>query len=193
VTAVSPSGVIRGITIGSFTSVSLSPPVISFAIRNPSRMNAILQETTRFSVHVLRADQVHHSELFAKQSDDSSMTREVDMVQGHVRKSAGTAAGNADRPCVSSAAVSDRSTDGHDRSQHASSSHQHQHQQDAQSGRIPDSKPVAHGSSSSSSSTVHIPGVRGTLICDRHSVHEIGSVFKHDVMCPMLLCSSVPP
>jgi flavin reductase (DIM6/NTAB) family NADH-FMN oxidoreductase RutF len=55
----------RGITIGSFTSVSLNPPLISFNVWKQARMHDLLVRADSFIVHVLRADQARLSTLFA--------------------------------------------------------------------------------------------------------------------------------
>jgi 3-hydroxy-9,10-secoandrosta-1,3,5(10)-triene-9,17-dione monooxygenase reductase component len=65
VTAATPVEM-RGITIGSFTSVSLNPPLISFNVSHKSRMHAVLLEVERFAVHLLRAEQVYLSQRFAE-------------------------------------------------------------------------------------------------------------------------------
>ncbi len=56
----------RGITIGSFTSVSLNPPLISFNVSHRARMHAVLLKAERFAVHLLRAEQVYLSQRFAE-------------------------------------------------------------------------------------------------------------------------------
>ncbi len=56
----------RGITIGSFVSVSLDPPLITFNVHRKARMHAILTAANRYAVHILRAEQAHLSELFAR-------------------------------------------------------------------------------------------------------------------------------
>ena len=50
----------RGITVGSLTSVSLQPAIVSFCIQKPSRMHDLLSSTKKFSAHLLRKDQVCH-------------------------------------------------------------------------------------------------------------------------------------
>lgn len=57
---------VRGITIGSFTSVSLDPPLISFNVTKTAESHRILQETDRFAVHILGEHQVHLANHFAK-------------------------------------------------------------------------------------------------------------------------------
>ena len=55
----------RGITIGSFTSASLDPPLITFNLSRGARMHAILPFTDRFVVHVLGDHQADLSDHFA--------------------------------------------------------------------------------------------------------------------------------
>lgn len=55
----------RGITIGSFTSVSLDPPLISFNVAQDAQMHAVIHEASRFAVHVLTDEQAHLSNHFA--------------------------------------------------------------------------------------------------------------------------------
>jgi len=56
---------VRGITIGSFTSVSLDPPLITFNVWREARMHDLLLRADSFVVHVLNSAQVHLSTLFA--------------------------------------------------------------------------------------------------------------------------------
>ncbi len=65
VTAATPDE-IRGITIGSFTSVSLDPPLICFNVSDTSRMHPVICEVERFNVHVLSDRQVKLSTSFAE-------------------------------------------------------------------------------------------------------------------------------
>ncbi|KAI9179091.1 hypothetical protein H9P43_005753 [Blastocladiella emersonii ATCC 22665] len=57
----------RMATLSSFTSVSLSPPIVSFALRHPSRMGDVIAHRgdRRFLVHLLAADQAGVSQRFA--------------------------------------------------------------------------------------------------------------------------------
>ena len=43
----------RGVTIGSFTSVSLEPPLISFNVERRARMHEVLLGACHFAVHIL--------------------------------------------------------------------------------------------------------------------------------------------
>ncbi len=64
VTAPEPEGG-RGVTIGSFTSVSLEPPLVSINVNREAQMHDVLAGAPRFVVHVLRSDQAHLAERFA--------------------------------------------------------------------------------------------------------------------------------
>lgn len=70
VTAVAEDGRLDGITISSFTSVSLEPPLVLFCL---GRKNEALVEKARdrrFAVNILAEDQEEISEIFAAQLDD---------------------------------------------------------------------------------------------------------------------------
>lgn len=43
----------RGATIGSFTSVSLDPPLVSFNVDRETQMHEVLENTQHFAVHLL--------------------------------------------------------------------------------------------------------------------------------------------
>ncbi|KAG9321839.1 hypothetical protein KVV02_007170 [Mortierella alpina] len=56
----------RGITVSSFTSISLQPiPLIAFSVKLPSRASTVLHESDRFVVQFLAADQIPHSVAFS--------------------------------------------------------------------------------------------------------------------------------
>jgi len=65
VTACSASKGHIGITISSFTSVSLTPPQILFCLSRKSRTHPIFKDSPYFVVNILNKDQVHLSEGFA--------------------------------------------------------------------------------------------------------------------------------
>jgi 3-hydroxy-9,10-secoandrosta-1,3,5(10)-triene-9,17-dione monooxygenase reductase component len=70
VTGVDANGVPHGITIGSFVSVSLDPPLIGFLPGVSSRTWAFIAASGRFTVNVLGASQGELCWRFAKESDD---------------------------------------------------------------------------------------------------------------------------
>lgn len=59
-------GTRRGATIGSFTSVSLEPPLVSFNVQKDSGLHAVLLASDTFAVHLLgeaQADLANHFAL----------------------------------------------------------------------------------------------------------------------------------
>lgn len=70
VTGFDSNGTPVGITIGSFVSVSLEPPLVGFLPGTTSRTWAAIAETKKFTVNVLAADQAELCWRFAKESDD---------------------------------------------------------------------------------------------------------------------------
>lgn len=55
----------RGITIGSFSSVALNPPLVSFNVARDARMYAVMEGCSRFAVHVLGEGQAYLAKQFA--------------------------------------------------------------------------------------------------------------------------------
>jgi flavin reductase (DIM6/NTAB) family NADH-FMN oxidoreductase RutF len=55
----------RGITIGSFTSVALDPPLVSLNVARESRMYEVMETCSRFAVNVLGEGQAHLAKRFA--------------------------------------------------------------------------------------------------------------------------------
>lgn len=56
----------RGVTIGSFTSVSLDPPLISFNVMHDSVAHDILLKSDVYAVHILKDNQAALGERFAE-------------------------------------------------------------------------------------------------------------------------------
>ena len=65
VTARDAAGQPAGMTVNSFASVSLVPPLISMAIDHAASMHAILLATTAFTVNILESHQEALSRRFA--------------------------------------------------------------------------------------------------------------------------------
>ncbi|KAG0262161.1 hypothetical protein BG011_000281 [Mortierella polycephala] len=68
VSTVSPQdpSVRRGITVSSFTSISLQPiPLIAFCVKLPSKASTLLHESNRFVIQFLSSDQIPHSVAFS--------------------------------------------------------------------------------------------------------------------------------
>ena len=70
VTGMDGDGRPHGITIGSFTSVSLDPLLVGFLPGTTSRSWAAIRESGRFCVNVLGAEQSELCWRFAKEGDD---------------------------------------------------------------------------------------------------------------------------
>lgn len=64
ITSVAPRGP-HGMTANAFLSVSLTPPLVLVSIGQDNDSYGIIQETGRFAVNILAADQEHLSRLFA--------------------------------------------------------------------------------------------------------------------------------
>jgi flavin reductase (DIM6/NTAB) family NADH-FMN oxidoreductase RutF len=56
----------RGMTVGSFTSVSLDPLLVSFNVGKTAAMHGVLIEADYFYVHLLGEDQAYLSNHFAR-------------------------------------------------------------------------------------------------------------------------------
>lgn len=56
----------RGMTVGSFTSVSLDPLLVSFNVGKASSMHGVLLRADYFYVHLLSEEQSYLSDLFAR-------------------------------------------------------------------------------------------------------------------------------
>ena len=59
-------GEVRGITVGSFTSVSLDPPLISFLVACEARMHDVIADAAGYAVHVLSSEQARLATIFAE-------------------------------------------------------------------------------------------------------------------------------
>lgn len=59
-------GTPRGITIGSFTSVSLKPPLVSFNVDRTAQSHAALAESGRCAIHILDETQSAFGDHFAR-------------------------------------------------------------------------------------------------------------------------------
>jgi len=74
VTGIDPSGAPIGMVVGTFSSVSLDPPLVSFAPQRSSRTFAALRESTTFCVNVLAADQEDLCQRMAAGGEDKFAT-----------------------------------------------------------------------------------------------------------------------
>lgn len=60
----------HGMTVNSFTSVSLEPPLVTVTLANDTRTHALVHATGCFGVTILAADQGHLSDIFAGKIPD---------------------------------------------------------------------------------------------------------------------------
>ncbi len=70
VTAADPAGRRGGVTVNSFTSVSLEPPLLLVSLARTSRSLDIFEAARHFAVSLLRDDQRHASTIFASTNAD---------------------------------------------------------------------------------------------------------------------------
>lgn len=70
ITALDPSGVPVGVTVNSFSSLSLDPPLVLWNQSTASASHPAFRAAGRFAVNILSEDQVHLSERFARHKGD---------------------------------------------------------------------------------------------------------------------------
>lgn len=58
-------GEMHGMTVNSFTSISLTPPLLTIALQQHTRTHELVVKSRAFGVTILSADQVKASDLFA--------------------------------------------------------------------------------------------------------------------------------
>lgn len=63
-------GVFHGMTVSSFTSVSLDPPIVTISLMKSSRTHDMVIEAGSFGITILSSAQQAISEMFAGQSRD---------------------------------------------------------------------------------------------------------------------------
>jgi len=80
VTGRDPEGRPFGLTVNSFTSVSLEPPLVLFCLANRSELNAALGLTKRYAVSILSEEHEDLSNRFAKPGADRFAG--LEMVEG---------------------------------------------------------------------------------------------------------------
>lgn len=68
VTTVAPSGEYVGLTVNSFNSLSLDPPLVLWSLTAASRSMAAFEHATHFAINVLARDQVEISRMFSSKA-----------------------------------------------------------------------------------------------------------------------------
>lgn len=66
------NGVRHGMTVSSFTSLSLEPPLVSVSLYNTSRTQTLVRTAGHFGVTILAADQQDLSDRFAGRMPDTA-------------------------------------------------------------------------------------------------------------------------
>ncbi|MDJ0610016.1 MAG: flavin reductase family protein [Kiloniellales bacterium] len=92
VTSTAPDGRRIGITVSSFASVSLEPPLVLFCLGTDNPDLADLQAAGRFAVNLLAEDQSDLSNTFAQVSNDKWRGIETNSGDGACPRLAGTLA-----------------------------------------------------------------------------------------------------
>lgn len=80
VTTKDNKGGLIGVTINSFASVSLDPPMVLFSLKNDSPLCDIFATSENFNIGILAADQEAASNLFAGPTDNKF--DQIDWVEG---------------------------------------------------------------------------------------------------------------
>jgi flavin reductase (DIM6/NTAB) family NADH-FMN oxidoreductase RutF len=70
VTARSIHGEIAGVTVNSFCSVSLEPPLLLWCLSKVAPSQRVFMNATHFAIHVLAEDQAHLSRCFSRPAAD---------------------------------------------------------------------------------------------------------------------------
>lgn len=70
ITAQGPGGLPVGMTMSSFNSVSIDPPLVLFSVRQAARNFSAMRDARGFAVNVLARDQQALAERFARTMDD---------------------------------------------------------------------------------------------------------------------------
>jgi flavin reductase (DIM6/NTAB) family NADH-FMN oxidoreductase RutF len=71
-TACGPDGRLAGVTVNSFASVSLEPPLVLWSLSLYSPSLAAFQHCHHYAINVLAADQIDHSQRFSRPSNGAA-------------------------------------------------------------------------------------------------------------------------
>ncbi len=83
VTARAPDGARVGLTVSSFNSVSLAPPLVLWSLSRESSAMAVFQTASHYAIHVLSAQQKELASRFASKGVDRwAGLPDVDGVEG---------------------------------------------------------------------------------------------------------------
>ncbi|WP_321943839.1 flavin reductase family protein [Paraburkholderia tropica] len=82
VTVPTTDGTHAGMTISSFNTVSLDPPLVLFSVRRGSAMLPLLVDAPSYAINVLSEEQTHLSNHFAR--SDSRQWNDIAFRHGHL-------------------------------------------------------------------------------------------------------------
>ncbi|TRZ68512.1 MAG: flavin reductase [Rhodocyclaceae bacterium] len=82
VTAQDGSGELTGLTVNSFASVSLDPPLVLWSLSLFTPALAVFRHCSHYAINVLAADQLELSNHFAKTGDDQRRFAELQFDRG---------------------------------------------------------------------------------------------------------------
>jgi len=71
ITAQGSDGSLAGVTVNSFASVSLEPPLVLWSLSLYSPSLAAFQHCHHYAINILAADQIEHSQRFSRPADAS--------------------------------------------------------------------------------------------------------------------------
>ena len=92
ITTIAPDGTHIGLTVNSFSSLSIDPPMILWSLDKKSKNLDVMETVTHFAVNVLASDQMDISNNFARTSDDKFVGIDVKIGQCGMPLIAGTVA-----------------------------------------------------------------------------------------------------
>jgi 3-hydroxy-9,10-secoandrosta-1,3,5(10)-triene-9,17-dione monooxygenase reductase component len=92
ITTQGADGALVGITVNSFNSVSLDPPLVLFSVARNSRSLAAFEDATHWAVHILSAEQEALSNRFARSGEDKFSGVDIERGLGGVPMIGGCAA-----------------------------------------------------------------------------------------------------
>ena len=79
VTATDAAGITHGLTVNSFTSVSLTPPLVLWCLGNDSDAYALFANTSTYGVSILMADDEARAMRFAGKGDQTLIEEEIQL------------------------------------------------------------------------------------------------------------------
>ena len=92
ITARTAAGQSAGVTVNSFCSVSLAPPLLLWCLSKTAPSRSVFSEASHFAIHVLAADQMHLSKRFSSPAPDKFANLEFGTGLGNAPVIAGTVA-----------------------------------------------------------------------------------------------------